>query len=213
MTLSSTLAVPNATHGLRRTNKDKRKAVTKLLSDEEWATWSDLEISRRCRVSDDLVKTVRSELAAGHLPATLGSESEGRRTYRTKYGSVATMDTKAIGRSPRSSTSSAKTPKSVTVDAATVERTTVADERKEAAKEITGEPAPPAIEDFSVTVVPKGDLEQRKASGDLNAGSAMADEAVAAVAGTGTRNAIGGLSDEYLRNTAMFEIAMAAGRD
>jgi len=31
----------NAKHGLRRSNQDKRKAVTTLLLDKEWCQWSD----------------------------------------------------------------------------------------------------------------------------------------------------------------------------
>ncbi len=38
----------NATHGLRRTNADKRRAVLRLLEDSEWSKWSDREIARRC---------------------------------------------------------------------------------------------------------------------------------------------------------------------
>ena len=36
----------NATHGKRRTNADKRRAVATLLKDEEWGTWSDRQIAR-----------------------------------------------------------------------------------------------------------------------------------------------------------------------
>jgi hypothetical protein len=32
--------------------RDKRQAVTKLLSDDEWSHWSDREIARQCRVSE-----------------------------------------------------------------------------------------------------------------------------------------------------------------
>jgi ParB-like chromosome segregation protein Spo0J len=35
----------NATHGLRRTNADKRRAVLTLLHDPEWRQWSDSEIA------------------------------------------------------------------------------------------------------------------------------------------------------------------------
>ncbi len=31
----------NATHGLRRSNADKRKAVMTLLEDSEWSQWSN----------------------------------------------------------------------------------------------------------------------------------------------------------------------------
>jgi hypothetical protein len=37
----------NATHGLRRSNADKRKAVMTLLNDEEWSMWSNVAIAFR----------------------------------------------------------------------------------------------------------------------------------------------------------------------
>lgn len=49
----------NASHGLRRTNDDKRKAVLTLLEDEEWAKWSDREIARACGVSHPFVANLR----------------------------------------------------------------------------------------------------------------------------------------------------------
>lgn len=42
----------NAAHGRRRTNADKRRAVQRMLSDEEWSRWShttaprDLPVAR-----------------------------------------------------------------------------------------------------------------------------------------------------------------------
>lgn len=60
-------ASANATHGLRRTNADKRRAVETLLRDEEWGKWSDREIARRCAVSDVFVGKVRKELSANGL--------------------------------------------------------------------------------------------------------------------------------------------------
>lgn len=53
----------NAIHGLRRSNDDKRKAVTTLLQDPEWAQWSDRKIALVCRVGRDLVGDVRSHLS------------------------------------------------------------------------------------------------------------------------------------------------------
>lgn len=53
----------NATHGFRRTNEDKRRAVTALLADEEWGQWSDSEIARRCAVSHPFVGKLRAELS------------------------------------------------------------------------------------------------------------------------------------------------------
>jgi hypothetical protein len=81
----------NSSHGLRRTNDDKRRSVRLLLEDEEWGKWSDAEIARRCKVSD---KTV-----AGLRPVT--SEIRSERTYTTKHGTTAKMETAKIGKSER----------------------------------------------------------------------------------------------------------------
>lgn len=56
----------NATHGLKRTNADKRKAVETLLKDSEWATWSDRKIAEICGVHHDLAGKVRNELSGGN---------------------------------------------------------------------------------------------------------------------------------------------------
>lgn len=53
----------NATHGLRRSNADKRRAVATLLRDAEWRGWSDHEIARQCAVSAMFVGTLRREMA------------------------------------------------------------------------------------------------------------------------------------------------------
>lgn len=53
----------NASHGIRRTNADKRMAVKMLLQDQEWCQWSNREIARRCGVSDPFVMKVREELS------------------------------------------------------------------------------------------------------------------------------------------------------
>ena len=50
----------NATHGLRRTNEDKRKAVAVLLGDPEWSKLTDREIGRRCHVDHKSVATWRN---------------------------------------------------------------------------------------------------------------------------------------------------------
>lgn len=80
----------NATHGLRRTNADKRRAVETLLRDDEWAKWSDSEIGRRCAVHHSTVARIRADLS----PAKSASEP---RTYTTKHGTQATMRTANIG--------------------------------------------------------------------------------------------------------------------
>lgn len=54
----------NAAHGLPRSNADKRRAVETLLRDEEWGTWSDREIARRCKVHHSTVAAIRSDMVA-----------------------------------------------------------------------------------------------------------------------------------------------------
>ena len=57
----------NATHGLRRTNADKRRAVMTLLEDKEWSAWSDREIARQCKVSHTFAGNLRDELSVNSL--------------------------------------------------------------------------------------------------------------------------------------------------
>lgn len=78
----------NATHGLRRTSGDKRRAVILLLRDPEWSTWSDREIARRAHVGHPLVAELRR----------LTGISSSERSFTTRHGTVATMDTAAIGK-------------------------------------------------------------------------------------------------------------------
>jgi hypothetical protein len=66
----------NSTHGLPRTNADKRKAVNLLLADEEWNRWSDREIARRCGVSDRFVNRMRERASAN------GSQMRERKVRR-----------------------------------------------------------------------------------------------------------------------------------
>lgn len=95
----------NASHGLRRTNDDKRRAVLTLLNDPEWAAWSDREIARRCGVSHDFANRARRSLS---------SDDSEARTYTTKHGSTATMQTANIGASSKAdqAPSEAETPSS-----------------------------------------------------------------------------------------------------
>jgi Homeodomain-like domain len=79
----------NSNHGLRRTNDDKRRAVSTLLSDEEWGGWSDREIARRCGVHHDTVGRIRTELSFG-IPKI----DEGRKVNRggTTYTQKVAID-------------------------------------------------------------------------------------------------------------------------
>ena len=84
----------NASHGLRRTNADKRRAVETLLRDEEWAKWSNGEIARRCAVSDVFVGKVRDDLSPN------GLEIPPKRTV-TRNGTTYTQNTANIGPVPQ----------------------------------------------------------------------------------------------------------------
>lgn len=57
-------ASANSSHGMRRTNADKKRAVTRLLTDHEWSLWSDTKIAERCAVSQPFVSGLRAELGA-----------------------------------------------------------------------------------------------------------------------------------------------------
>jgi hypothetical protein len=84
----------NGTHGLRRSNEDKRLAVKMLLADEEWASRSNNWIAERCRVSDHLVANVREESTSNSRSSTSGSgdstsnsrSSPGEKPRRGKDG-------------------------------------------------------------------------------------------------------------------------------
>lgn len=78
----------NASHGLRRSNADKRKAVETLLKDEEWVGWSDREIGRQCAVDHKTVGRLREE----HL-----GNSPDRRTVE-RSGTTYQQATANIGR-------------------------------------------------------------------------------------------------------------------
>ena len=57
----------NATHGLQRTQADKRRAIERLMSDPEWARWSDRKIAEAVKVDHKTVAKVRRELS-GEIP-------------------------------------------------------------------------------------------------------------------------------------------------
>ena len=80
----------NAEHGKRRTNEDKRQKVMMMLEDEEWSKWSDREIARKCKVGHPLVSELRNLTG-------ISSSEETERTYITKHGTQAVMNTTNIG--------------------------------------------------------------------------------------------------------------------
>jgi hypothetical protein len=87
----------NETHGHRRSDADRRHAVTLMLTDPEWSTWANTEIARQCRVSESLVRTIRHELE----PAKDKKAATATRKV-TRKGKTFAMDTSRIGsRTPR----------------------------------------------------------------------------------------------------------------
>lgn len=82
----------NTDHGLRRTNADKRKAVTGALQHPVSCKWSDNQIAKHCGVSDKTVAAVRAS-HFGNSEVTKPTE----RTYTTKHGTTAVMNTENIG--------------------------------------------------------------------------------------------------------------------
>lgn len=81
----------NASHGWRRTNDDKRRAVLRLLNDPEWQRWSDREIARRCMVGADMVGRLR--------PSVSVAERQIERTVQ-RGGTIYTQQTANIGARP-----------------------------------------------------------------------------------------------------------------
>ncbi len=86
----------NTTHGLKRSNKDKHRAVETLLSDEEWATWSSNQIALKCCVSNDLVDKIRQS----YLAKKQDSAPEKRKA--TRNGTTYTQDTTNVGKGKKS---------------------------------------------------------------------------------------------------------------
>ena len=95
----------NAAHGLRRTNADKRRAVSMLLGEPECAGWSDSEISKHCCVDHKTVAVVRTILGnsqdekGGAEFSDLGKSQDapGTRTV-TRGGKAYTMNVSRIGK-------------------------------------------------------------------------------------------------------------------
>jgi len=84
----------NASHGLRRTNADKRRAVETLLKDQEWGGWVDAEIARRANVSAMTVGRLRKELISNNV-----IDAPTERTVQ-RGGATFTQQTGNIGKRP-----------------------------------------------------------------------------------------------------------------
>lgn len=79
----------NGTHGLNRTNADKRNAVTTMLQDPEWASWSDNAIAKACAVHHSTVADYRKSILRipQDAPATRTVERNGK-TYEQNTANI-----------------------------------------------------------------------------------------------------------------------------
>ena len=81
----------NDKHGLPRSNADKRHIVTVILKDEQGRQWSDRDIAKRFGFANSFVSKMRQSLFSEN------SETPAERTYTTKHGTTAVMNTANIG--------------------------------------------------------------------------------------------------------------------
>jgi hypothetical protein len=88
----------NETHGLRRTNADRRHAVSIMLQDPEWSQWSDRDLADRCMVSHTFVNRIRHEMDLAKVEPV----KEERRKYQ-HAGKTQIMRTENIGAGTRRS--------------------------------------------------------------------------------------------------------------
>ncbi len=75
----------NTAHGLRRSNADKRNAISTLLKDADWGKKSDRWIAETAHVSDKTVASVRDQLrksAVGNATSATENGDSGKRTGR-----------------------------------------------------------------------------------------------------------------------------------
>ena len=88
----------NATHGSRRTNADKRRSVTLMLDDPEWAKWSDRKIAEQCAVDEKTVARYRPESISGNSEDTHRTVERNGTTYQQDTSNIGrtTKETKAL---------------------------------------------------------------------------------------------------------------------
>ena len=85
----------NASHGLKRTDKDKRRAVLTLLKDSEWSKWANTEIARRSGVSEGTVRNIKQELSS-QITKIEPTQDEPRKAIRN--GKEYEINTSNIGK-------------------------------------------------------------------------------------------------------------------
>lgn len=99
----------NANHGLRRTPKDRLRAITSLLVDPEWGKWSDREIARRTNTSRKYVAKAREWLEEQGKP-----QPKTRKTVRK--GKEVEFDPKRINKKRQAERAEKKAEKAAAVE-------------------------------------------------------------------------------------------------
>lgn len=112
----------NGTHGLHRTNADKRKAVTTMLNDFEWAAWSSNAIAKACGVSHTFVDSLRAS------PAILQPLQDKAPTTRTveRNGKTYEQNTANIGKAAVADSAAPTKPVPVAANASHITATPLA---------------------------------------------------------------------------------------
>ncbi|MEM1350586.1 MAG: hypothetical protein AAGI01_18640, partial [Myxococcota bacterium] len=98
----------NATHGKRRTNQDKRRAVERALHDLELVKHSDQRLAKVCKVTDRYVSKVRRQLESDGAIAiqerVLGTDGQWHEILRETPKSSPSPTTSASARARRAPT-------------------------------------------------------------------------------------------------------------
>lgn len=82
----------NSTHGLRRTNDDKKRAVESALAHPYAARYSNVQIAQHCGVAESTIRNYKENLSS-----QFAKIDDGKRTV-TRNGSTYEMDTANIGK-------------------------------------------------------------------------------------------------------------------
>jgi hypothetical protein len=89
----------NFSHGLRRSNADKRKSVLMLLEDSEWTLWSNEQIAKQCHVSAPLVSDIRKSISNPTIDGTPRTVTRNGTTYQQNTSNIGKKPAPDTGRS------------------------------------------------------------------------------------------------------------------
>jgi hypothetical protein len=98
----------NATHGLRRTKEDKRRAIERLLVDPEWGRWSSNKIAEICKVDAKTVAKYRGNSMEIHRDPDQAPLKV--RIFTNKKGTVSKINTSKIGKKAEPASEAQQTP-------------------------------------------------------------------------------------------------------